>query len=142
MSDAAALEAGYDLAKVLNCDDLVAGEDVFFSATGVTDGDVLQGVRYQGGARGHDRVAGDALAVGHRPARVGAPRPRQATRAHGRALRLTGLRAPPRAAPARGTVDSRPTFERGQVQVTQRAQERVRDQHVDRRLRGLVHRAC
>jgi fructose-1,6-bisphosphatase II len=32
----------------LNCDDLVAGEDVFFSATGVTDGDVLQGVRYQG----------------------------------------------------------------------------------------------
>ena len=30
------------------CDDLVAGDDVFFSATGVTDGDVLQGVRYQG----------------------------------------------------------------------------------------------
>ena len=29
-------------------DDLVAGDDVFFSATGVTDGDVLQGVRYQG----------------------------------------------------------------------------------------------
>ncbi len=45
----AAEQAGYDLAKVLNCDDLVAGEDVFFSATGVTDGDVLQGVRYQGG---------------------------------------------------------------------------------------------
>ncbi len=44
----AALAAGYDLAKVLTCDDLVAGEDVFFSATGVTDGDVLQGVRYQG----------------------------------------------------------------------------------------------
>jgi fructose-1,6-bisphosphatase II len=44
----AALNAGYDLAKVLRCDDLVAGEDVFFSATGVTDGDVLQGVRYQG----------------------------------------------------------------------------------------------
>ena len=40
--------AGYDLAKVLNCDDLIAGDDVFFSATGVTDGDVLQGVRYQG----------------------------------------------------------------------------------------------
>ncbi|HEX4671809.1 MAG TPA: class II fructose-bisphosphatase [Solirubrobacteraceae bacterium] len=44
----AAVEAGYDLTKVLNCDDLVRGEDVFFSATGVTDGDVLQGVRYQG----------------------------------------------------------------------------------------------
>jgi fructose-1,6-bisphosphatase II len=47
----AAVDAGYDLAKVLGCDDLVAGEDVFFSATGVTDGDVLQGVRYEG-ARG------------------------------------------------------------------------------------------
>jgi fructose-1,6-bisphosphatase II len=44
----AAVEAGYDLTKVLTCDDLVRGEDVFFSATGVTDGDVLQGVRYQG----------------------------------------------------------------------------------------------
>jgi fructose-1,6-bisphosphatase II len=45
---AAALDAGYDLDKVLTSDDLVGGEDVFFSATGVTDGDVLQGVRYQG----------------------------------------------------------------------------------------------
>jgi fructose-1,6-bisphosphatase II len=44
----AAIDAGYDLAKVLDVEDLVAGEDVFFSATGVTDGDVLQGVRYQG----------------------------------------------------------------------------------------------
>ena len=42
----AALEAGYDLTQVLDRDDLVAGEDVFFSATGITDGDVLQGVRY------------------------------------------------------------------------------------------------
>jgi fructose-1,6-bisphosphatase II len=42
----AALDAGYDLARVLDQDDLVAGDDVFFSATGVTDGDVLQGVRY------------------------------------------------------------------------------------------------
>ena len=44
----AALQAGYDLERVLSADDLVSGEDVFFSATGVTDGDVLQGVRYQG----------------------------------------------------------------------------------------------
>ncbi|MFI5008779.1 MAG: class II fructose-bisphosphatase [Solirubrobacterales bacterium] len=42
----AALEAGYDLERVLDRDDLVAGDDVFFSATGITDGDVLQGVRY------------------------------------------------------------------------------------------------
>ncbi len=45
----AAQDAGYDIERVLRCDDLVAGDDVFFSATGVTDGDVLQGVRYQGG---------------------------------------------------------------------------------------------
>jgi fructose-1,6-bisphosphatase II len=45
---AAAKAAGYDLERVLSCAQLVAGEDVFFSATGVTDGDVLQGVRYQG----------------------------------------------------------------------------------------------
>jgi fructose-1,6-bisphosphatase II len=42
----AAVDAGYDLEQVLTRDDLVAGDDVFFSATGVTDGDVLQGVRY------------------------------------------------------------------------------------------------
>jgi fructose-1,6-bisphosphatase II len=44
----AALDAGYDLTRVLTADDLCGGEDVFFSATGVTDGDVLQGVRYRG----------------------------------------------------------------------------------------------
>jgi fructose-1,6-bisphosphatase II len=42
----AALDAGYDLERVLGLDDLIAGDDVFFSATGITDGDVLQGVRY------------------------------------------------------------------------------------------------
>ncbi len=42
----AALAAGYELDRVLDCDDLVAGNDVFFSATGVTDGELLQGVRY------------------------------------------------------------------------------------------------
>ena len=47
----AAVDAGYDVDRVLTHDDLVHGEDVFFSATGVTDGDVLQGVRYEG-ARG------------------------------------------------------------------------------------------
>jgi fructose-1,6-bisphosphatase II len=44
----AAIDAGYDLERQLTQDDLVAGEDCFFSATGVTDGDVLQGVRYEG----------------------------------------------------------------------------------------------
>jgi fructose-1,6-bisphosphatase II len=46
-----ALAAGYDLEQVLSVDDLVQGSDVFFSATGVTDGDVLQGVRYTAGGR-------------------------------------------------------------------------------------------
>jgi len=46
-----AREAGYEVSRVLTHDDLVRGNDVFFSATGVTDGDVLQGVRYEG-ARG------------------------------------------------------------------------------------------
>jgi fructose-1,6-bisphosphatase II len=44
----AAIDAGYDLDEVLDRDRLVGGNDVFFAATGVTDGDVLQGVRYQG----------------------------------------------------------------------------------------------
>jgi fructose-1,6-bisphosphatase II len=44
----AALDAGYDLDRVLTTDDLVSGEDVFFAATGVTDGELLRGVRYFG----------------------------------------------------------------------------------------------
>ncbi len=44
----AALAAGYDLDQILTQDDLVRSDDCFFSATGVTDGDVLQGVRYEG----------------------------------------------------------------------------------------------
>ncbi|HYF24550.1 MAG TPA: class II fructose-bisphosphatase [Baekduia sp.] len=43
-----ALEAGYDLERQLTQDDLVKGDDCFFSATGVTDGDLLHGVRYRG----------------------------------------------------------------------------------------------
>ena len=42
----AAIDAGYDLDLVLDADELIAGDDVFFAATGVTDGDLLQGVRY------------------------------------------------------------------------------------------------
>jgi fructose-1,6-bisphosphatase II len=42
----AALDAGYDLDRVLTIDDLVTGDDVFFAATGVTDGELLRGVRY------------------------------------------------------------------------------------------------
>jgi fructose-1,6-bisphosphatase II len=44
----AAEQAGYDLDRVLDVDDLVGGSDAFFAATGVTDGDLLAGVRYLG----------------------------------------------------------------------------------------------
>jgi fructose-1,6-bisphosphatase II len=46
-----AVEAGYELDRVLTANDLIKGEDVFFAATGVTDGDVLQGVRYAPGGK-------------------------------------------------------------------------------------------
>ncbi len=44
-----ALDAGHDLDRVLGTHDLVSGENVFFCATGITDGDLLRGVRYRGG---------------------------------------------------------------------------------------------
>lgn len=44
-----ALDAGYDLDEILTEKELVKGEDVFFAATGVTDGDLLEGVRYPRG---------------------------------------------------------------------------------------------
>jgi len=40
------LDAAYDIDRVLTTDDLVAGEDVFVAATGVTSGALLRGVRY------------------------------------------------------------------------------------------------
>jgi fructose-1,6-bisphosphatase II len=48
----AALDAGYDVDKVLTIDDLVSGNDVFFAATGITDGELLRGVRYWGDGAG------------------------------------------------------------------------------------------
>jgi fructose-1,6-bisphosphatase II len=44
----AALEAGYDLDEVLDRDRLVSGKDIFFAATGVTDGEMLEGVHFIG----------------------------------------------------------------------------------------------
>ena len=45
-------EAGYDFDKIITMDDLVSSEDVFFAATGITDGELLNGVKYFGdGAR-------------------------------------------------------------------------------------------
>jgi fructose-1,6-bisphosphatase II len=52
-----AIEAGHDLDRVLYTDDLVAGDDCFFVATGITDGELMKGVRYRaGGASTHSLV--------------------------------------------------------------------------------------
>ncbi|TDO68641.1 fructose-1,6-bisphosphatase II [Kribbella sp. VKM Ac-2571] len=52
-----ALDAGHDLDQVLDTDDLVSGDDCFFVATGITDGELLRGVRYgRSTARTHSLV--------------------------------------------------------------------------------------
>jgi len=52
-----AIDAGHDLSRVLTTEDLVTGDNVFFVATGITDGELMRGVRYRaGGARTHSLV--------------------------------------------------------------------------------------
>ncbi len=52
-----AVDAGHDLDQVLTTDDLVSSDDAFFAATGITDGELLKGVRYRsGGASTHTLV--------------------------------------------------------------------------------------
>lgn len=52
-----AIDAGHDLDRVLLTDDLVTGDDVFFVATGITDGELMKGVRYRaGGCSTHSLV--------------------------------------------------------------------------------------
>ena len=46
----AAVDAGYDVDRLLYLDDLCMGDNSFFAATGITDGELLRGVRYD--ARG------------------------------------------------------------------------------------------
>ena len=45
---AAVKAAGLDTKKIYTCDDLVSGKEVFFAATGITDGVLLSGVSYLG----------------------------------------------------------------------------------------------
>ena len=50
-------ELGFDHTRVLTIDDLVRSDNVFFAATGITDGELLDGVKYYGdGARTHSLV--------------------------------------------------------------------------------------
>jgi fructose-1,6-bisphosphatase II len=52
-----ARELGYDLQKVLTIDDLVSSDEVFFSVTGITDGELVEGVKFFGtGGRTHSLV--------------------------------------------------------------------------------------
>ena len=88
----AAVDAGYDLERVLDVDDLVGGNDVFFAATGVTDGDLLDGVRYLGDGQ----ATTESLVMRSRSGTVRTvrrdPRPGEAARGgHRRPLRLAGF---------------------------------------------------
>ena len=52
-----AIDAGHDLSRVLSTNDLVRSDNVFFVATGITDGELMEGVRYRaGGATTHSLV--------------------------------------------------------------------------------------
>jgi fructose-1,6-bisphosphatase II len=52
-----ALDAGHDLGRVLTTGELVSSDDVFFAATGITDGELVSGVHYaHGGASTHSLV--------------------------------------------------------------------------------------
>ena len=42
-----AIDAGHDLGRVLTTNDLVTSDNCYFAATGITDGDLLRGVRYK-----------------------------------------------------------------------------------------------
>jgi fructose-1,6-bisphosphatase II len=61
----AALEFGHDLDRVLTTSDLVSGQNVFFAATGVTDGALLRGVRFE-----HDLVVTQSLSMRSRSGAV------------------------------------------------------------------------
>ena len=52
----AAIDQGYDLDPCLTQNDLVSGENCFFACTGITDGDLVKGVRYRGDSAGTQSV--------------------------------------------------------------------------------------
>ncbi|MGO1200106.1 MAG: class II fructose-bisphosphatase [Dermabacteraceae bacterium] len=53
-----ALDAGHDLDRVLTTDDLVTSDNCYFAATGITDGDLLKGVRYH-----HQRILTESIVM-------------------------------------------------------------------------------
>jgi fructose-1,6-bisphosphatase II len=77
------VDAGYDIDRVLTTDDLVAGEDVFVAATGVTSGALLRGVRYT-----NDKVITESMVM---RSRSGTVRRVEAEHAFEKLSRLSGL---------------------------------------------------
>jgi fructose-1,6-bisphosphatase/sedoheptulose 1,7-bisphosphatase-like protein len=59
------LDAGYEVDRVLVIDDLVRGDNVFFAATGATDGELLRGVRFE-----HHEVLTQSLSMRSRSSAV------------------------------------------------------------------------
>ncbi|GAA4914767.1 class II fructose-bisphosphatase [Nesterenkonia rhizosphaerae] len=53
-----AIDAGHDVDKILTTEELVTSDNCYFAATGITDGDLLRGVRYQG-----DRVTTQSIVM-------------------------------------------------------------------------------
>ena len=89
----AAIAAGYDLDKVLTTDDLVSGDNCFFSATGHHRRRAAQGRPLRRPGR-HHAVARDAVEVRHRPPRERAPPDHQAQGLRGDRLRVARRRGP------------------------------------------------
>ena len=75
-----AIDAGHDLDAVLTTDDLVTSEHSFFVATGISDGDLLHGVRYRGGRATTNSIVMRSR-VRHDPPHREPPRPRAHRRA-------------------------------------------------------------
>ena len=108
-----ALDAGHDLDPdhVLTTDDLVTGDDCFFVATGITDGELMRGVRYRaGGATTHSLVmrsrSGTIRSI------TSEHQLREATRLRRGRLRATGADAPAAAAQRGDHVVAHPRVDR------------------------------
>ena len=85
-----AIADGYDLDRVLTTHDLVQGDNCFFAATGITDGELLprRSLRRR---RGAHAIAGDAFTLGHRAPHRRSPSHRQAEDLRLRRLRVTPI---------------------------------------------------
>ena len=144
-----AIDAGHDLDRVLHTEDLVSGENVFFSATGVTDGDLLQG-RPLLRRRLHHAVDRHALQVGHRPDDRGLPPALQAQRVlRGRLHRRQDRRLPTAVTPLlqhnsneQGAHDRRQRRRERSSRISHRARHHGRGAGAHQRAVACADPAC